>query len=199
MAKLRRLTDLDSMPWKRIWRENHGTFLLIWAFAIFFAGWGVIFWRQNRFVPPRFPEARHIVNGETGGDGVSGPLDTNRSPTVVIRVTGAASDRGMIQVGVFTSQGSFEQSGPPATRALLEIDGRAASWMIPRDRLPRLFALAVYHDENNDGRLNRDSKGRFSEPTAFSNQAAGRGRPLRFSEAVIPRPMPGEVIDLRLE
>lgn len=198
MANPKTMVDRDPLRWKRLWRDNHGTLLVIWAFVILLAGLGVIIYRQTRFVPPSFPDASAIGSQRgAGGDGAAS--DDARSAAAIVRVHGAASDRGMVHVAVFDARNAFPRPDTAHVRALLEIEGGEATWTVPRTELPETFALSAFHDANNDGRLNRDEQGRAAELRAFSNQAEATGsEPPTFEQAALPRPMPGEVIELQL-
>lgn len=197
MAKPRSLWDYERIGWKRVWRENHGTFLLVWTFVILLGGLGVIVYRQNRFVPPRFPDASAIGGQRTSEAETTREEDT--SAAVTIRVAGTANEQGMIHVAVFDLREAFDRPEAAYMRALLEIRGNSATWTLPRSSLPEAFALAAFHDENNDGKLNRDQQGLPQERVAYSNQSDPAGaEPPTFERSLIPRPMPGEVIELEL-
>jgi uncharacterized protein (DUF2141 family) len=58
------------------------------------------------------------------------------------------------------------------------------------------MAIAVYHDENNDGQLNRNRLGIPTERYGFSRNARGLTGPPGFEQAVIRRPKAGETIEL---
>lgn len=60
------------------------------------------------------------------------------------------------------------------------------------------FALAVYQDVNNDGRLNRNIVGLPTEPVGFSNGAAIRFGPPSFDAAAVEVGAHGATISVRL-
>jgi len=55
---------------------------------------------------------------------------------------------------------------------------------IPVSTLPSgTYALAIYHDEDDDGKLDKNWLGIPREPIGFSNDARGRMGPPKFEDA----------------
>lgn len=172
------------------WQENHGNFLMGFVSVILVLGAIVLAYRQNRFVPPSFPEGQFI---ETVNDGEMVP-ETISENTVGIEVIGAVSDVGKLAIAIFDAETSFNQPSEAMLAVAAEITNGSSIWIVDWDRLPKRFAIAAYHDENLDAQLNRNRFGIPTERYGFSRNARGLVGPPTFEQAVIDRPAPGETI-----
>jgi uncharacterized protein (DUF2141 family) len=182
---------------KTTWQENHGNLLMGFVVLVFLVGGVVLIYRQNQFVPPRFPEANMI---EADLDAVSDAevMVEELDNVVRISVTGAANDFGSVKIAIYGSEQGFNDPATAfASESVQVVDGEA-SWMIPPEELPEELAIAAYHDENDDDQLNRNRLGIPSERNGFSRNARGLTGPPGFKEAVIRRPKAGETIDLSI-
>jgi uncharacterized protein (DUF2141 family) len=172
------------------WQENHGNLLLAFVAIIFVIGGLLIAYRQTRFVPPQFPEADMIETLEVPAAAVEA------ANAVTINVIGAANDFGSMKLAIYDSESSFNKT---STALMLEsaliVEGEA-TFIIPVERLPASIAVAAYHDENDDGELNRNRFGIPTERYGFSRNARALTGPPSFKQAVMNRPKPGEAIDL---
>ncbi|MEM8669633.1 MAG: DUF2141 domain-containing protein [Planctomycetota bacterium] len=170
------------------WRENHGNFLLMFVCIILLIGSGVLIYRQNRFVPPRFPDNKFLETLDTA------EVALPDSEAITIEVTGAENDLGQIAIAVFDAATSFNQ----ATEAMLafagDVENGTVRWRLNRNRLPDRFAVAAYHDQNLDSELNRNQFGIPTERYGFSRDARGSFGPPSFEQAVMDKPRGGETI-----
>ncbi|WP_404310153.1 DUF2141 domain-containing protein [Neorhodopirellula lusitana] len=195
------------------WKANHGTQLMAFAGLVFLVGAGYLFYQQNKFQPPMFPEGdsidsvrEQLIDVESGGvtpEGALGLSETGAekvaSQFVMLRVLGASDKKGKIRVAVYDSGESFNQvekaiwkrAWPVKTEGHLTLE-------IPLDDQPEEFAIAVFQDVNDNGKLDRNKLGIPAERYGFSRGARGKLGPPAFSEAVIPRPQPGQLIELEI-
>ena len=172
------------------WQENHGTLLMGFFCMILMLGSIFLAYRQNRFVPPRFPDGQFI---ETVGEDDSLAEEVGED-AVAIEVTGAVNDSGKIAIAIFDAQTNFNQPTEATLAYAGDIVEGVTTWRIPREVLPSRFAVAAYHDENADSELNRNRFGIPTERYGFSSNARGIVGPPSFGEAVISRPESGETI-----
>lgn len=175
------------------WQENHGNLLLGFVAIVIVIGACILLYRQNRFVPVRFPEAEMIQTPVP----TSGSEDSDSAASEVsIKVSGAISDNGSIKIAIYGSESDFERSkNAAASTSSLILDGES-EWTIPSEQLPRKLAVAAYHDENNDDELNRNRLGIPIERYGFSRDARGLTGPPSYKQAVIDRPKKGETINI---
>lgn len=160
--------------------------------VVLLIGASVLLYMQNRFVPPRFPESDMISNPESG-QSVAATLSSGEA---VIRVTGTATDYGQIKIAIYGSDTTFNQPPEAAfAQSSSILDGEAILTLAVED-LPEQIAIAAFHDENSDGSLNRNRFGIPSERYGFSRNARGLTGPPTFGQTVIPRPKPGDTIEI---
>lgn len=176
------------------WRENHGNLLLAFVGVIALVGSSVLIYRQNRFVPPRFPDEGNIV--VPGGDGSNSDLQSRHEERLTIRVTGAANDSGTIKIAIYEDAETFNDPDRAFATNSLPLNDGEATWEVPVSSLPEQFAVAVYHDENDDEQLTLNRFSFPSERYGFSNNARGLSGPPGFYESVIPRPGGYTTLDL---
>lgn len=182
-------SEMGMSPLPSRWRDNHGNFLAIFVGMILVIGSMFLVYRQNRFVPPSFPDGTFIdtVSATTSDEPVG-------ADAVIIEVTGAVDDLGRIKIAIFDAESNFNQ---PAEATLVFAgkvrDGRT-EWRVRHGDLPSQFAVAAYHDVNGDSELNRNSFGIPTERYGFSRNARGLVGPPAFQQAVMDRPEIGAEI-----
>jgi uncharacterized protein (DUF2141 family) len=183
----------DTGPQSR-WQENHGNFLMGFFCLIVVLCGTVLAYRQNRFVPPSFPDGQFIDTVDRDG-----PFETDPDvEAITVEVTGAREDAGRIAIAVFDAEQNFNQPKEALLAYAGEIVEGKTSWRIRRDQLPSRFAIAAYHDANLDAELNRNPFGIPTERYGFSRDARGRIGPPTFQQAVIDRPEPGATITITI-
>jgi uncharacterized protein (DUF2141 family) len=103
--------------------------------------------------------------------------------TLTIRVEGVQPDSNMVYAGVCDT--AFEEALCPykgrarARRGTVELRIRGVR--------PGPYAIAVFHDLNGNGRLDRNVIGLPGEPYGFSNDVGRRGPPLFSAARVVVR------------
>lgn len=114
----------------------------------------------------------------------SEPLDKG---TLELEITNIRDTRGVIRVGLFNKESDFPDQKKvcwskalPAQKGKLELD-------IPE--LPHgNYALAIYHDLNNNGQLDKNMWGIPTEPYGFSNAVKAKWSAPAFGDAVFSFP-----------
>ncbi len=96
-----------------------------------------------------------------------------------IRVHEVTTDRGMVRVSLFDNRVDYLGKGTGVSVAAQ----KGTVTAIVRDVEPGIYAIAVYHDEDNDGELGANLFGIPSEGFGFSNNASARFGPPSFDEA----------------
>jgi uncharacterized protein (DUF2141 family) len=103
--------------------------------------------------------------------------------TLVVEVTGLKDDQGSVQVALHASEDGFPTRPEKALRqASVPISGGRAR-VVFEGLAPGGYAVAAYHDENGDGRLDTGFLGIPSEGLAASNDAKGFMGPPSFEKA----------------
>jgi uncharacterized protein (DUF2141 family) len=100
--------------------------------------------------------------------------------TLVIRAEGVGSAPGMLYVGICDR--SFEEATCPYRDRAAARTGRVEFRV--RDVQPGRYAIAVFHDTNGNGKIDRSFIGLPQEPYGFSNDIGRRGFP-NFEGALV--------------
>lgn len=101
--------------------------------------------------------------------------------TITLIVRGMKNNHGVVRAALFHSSNIFP-SDKPFRGIEIAIKERQASVEIPHVPAGE-YALAVFHDENNDGKLNQNFLGIPTEAYGFSNNARALFGPPAFEEA----------------
>ncbi len=83
-------------------------------------------------------------------------------------LTGFKNEKGVVRVAVFSDNGAFYKRTEDAAAQLTLTVAQARSFTVPRLN-PGTYAVAVIHDENNNGKLDTNFLGMPKEGYAFSN------------------------------
>ena len=100
---------------------------------------------------------------------------------LTVKVDHIRSDRGAILAALYDSEASFMKQ--PLARATFKV--KAASGEVQyvfHDLPPGKYALAAFHDENENGQLDKNLIGIPQEGYGFSN-SMGSARPPGFNQA----------------
>ncbi len=93
-----------------------------------------------------------------------------------------AASQGTIRLALFDSVEAYAGQGQPVRVA--EIKGDAASTGLAFEGLPAgEYAAKIYHDLNDNGRMDVNPFGMPTEPFAFSNNAVGNMGPANWERA----------------
>ena len=114
--------------------------------------------------------------------------------TLVIRATGVQSAQGMVYAGICDT--SFEEAAcpyrdrKPARPGVVELRVRNVK--------PGAYSIAVFHDTNGNGKLDRSFIGLPNEPYGFSNDVGRRGAPdFEAARIVVREPSTTIVVPIR--
>ena len=100
-----------------------------------------------------------------------------------VQVKGLKATRGNICYSLFASAKGFPSSAQRAVRATCLPVAARQSAIAFRDLKPGTYAVAVFHDVNNDGRLNRNGLGIPTEGFGFSQNPGIVSGPPKFMDA----------------
>ncbi|MCA9139786.1 MAG: DUF2141 domain-containing protein [Planctomycetales bacterium] len=175
---------------KRAWNESHGYALLGFAAVIFMIGM-LLIWTS----PPRDSELEiDLSQNKTSQDEIELPPDT-----LVIRVaTTQVTSEGPIRIAIYDSKETF---GIPSKAIIKDtikpVEGFVA-WAIKLEFLPESFAVAAYHDLDDNGELNRALFNAPVEPYGFSNNARSLVGPPTYEQTIMQRPTVSTIIEIRV-
>jgi uncharacterized protein (DUF2141 family) len=99
---------------------------------------------------------------------------------LTVTVSGLKNDTGIVKVGLYNSDGTFLKT----TYKSLTSEIKNNQVVVTFDNLPTgEYAISTYHDENNNGKLDRNAMGVPSEAYAASNNAKGFMGPPSYKDA----------------
>ncbi len=103
--------------------------------------------------------------------------------TLTVQVEGLKDDRGKVHASLYASEDGFPTRPEKALRQVdVKIEGGRAR-VVFEGIPPGGYAVAAYHDENGDGKLDTGFLGIPSEGLASSNDAKGFMGPPSFEKA----------------
>jgi uncharacterized protein (DUF2141 family) len=114
-----------------------------------------------------------------------------------VTVEGIRSAQGTILIGLYDNRESFEKAleasdqegflNDPDRFAAVALRANAAmrSTVVFSNLEPGAYAAVAFHDENGNGKLDRNFLGIPAEPYGFSNNAKGILGPPTFDDAVM--------------
>lgn len=131
---------------------------------------------------------------------VSGTLGPSRMQAgegeLTVSIVGLKSAEGQVQVALFDSEKAFLQI--PFKAGVAAIEQSEGHWQVKGLQCGS-YAVAIYHDRNNNGKLDRNILGIPVEPYGFSNNARGVLGPPSFSDARFDITGKGIRIEITLE
>jgi uncharacterized protein (DUF2141 family) len=99
---------------------------------------------------------------------------------VQLEITGIKNSTGFIQIAVFKSDTDFDKD--IFIKVIAVPASSEVQVSIPNLEVGR-YAIAVYHDENKNQKLDKNFVGIPKEGYGFSNNAVGKLGPPKFSES----------------
>ena len=86
--------------------------------------------------------------------------------TMILKVTGFRSERGQVQIAVFNAPEKWPKD--PAYSSTIDVNSPTVTWKI-NDVPFGDYAVAVFHDENRNGKMDKNLLGIPVEAYGFSN------------------------------
>lgn len=102
---------------------------------------------------------------------------------ITVNITGLRSDSGQLYLSLYNSANGYPKDASAAFRLSSAPISKGASTIV-LDGIPKgTYAIACYHDENNNGKLDTKIFGIPVEGTGASNNARGSMGPPKFRDA----------------
>lgn len=118
---------------------------------------------------------------------------------VTIAVSELASDTGALVVQVYDSKDTWLSDNTVLSKRHTLSEGDAGKTIeIPIELKPGRYALSVYHDENNNEKLDANFIGIPNEPVGLSNDHRPKFGPPNYNKAAIDI-VEGMVVEIRLD
>ena len=101
---------------------------------------------------------------------------------ISVVVDGLRNDKGMVRCGLYASAVGFREPGKELKGVAVPIAGGKATCVF-NDMAPGLYAVAVFHAENNETQLETGMFGKPKQGYGFSRDAKGSFGPPSFDAA----------------
>lgn len=99
-----------------------------------------------------------------------------------LKIEGITEVKGEVRIAVFKSELSYNKKEDPLHAEVLPVEEETLIWN--KEKLPYGdYAIAVYHDKNENGELDSNILGIPKEAYGFSNNARGRFGPASWKDA----------------
>ncbi len=133
------------------------------------------------------------------GCGVVNSADASFKSNLTVEISGIQNQRGQVCIRLFpSSQGFPDGSTGKATRQCSKISDNSISFTF-KNLTSGSYAVASFHDQNGDGKLNRNSAGMPTEGYGFSNNpTSSRSGPPKYGETVFLVVGPNTTIKIRM-
>ena len=92
---------------------------------------------------------------------------SDRQGSIIIKVTGLRSEKGQVRIAVFNSSEKW-LGEDPVYSSTINVDSHMVVWKIS-DVPYGDYGIAVLHDENKNGKMDKNFLGIPLEPYGFSN------------------------------
>lgn len=119
--------------------------------------------------------------------------------SLTVHLSGLETREGTIHAALYSGRSAYddEEINPDLGKVLSDLSGPSCTlqWV---DLPPGTYALAIYHDINDNGKLDTNAFGIPTEPYAFSNHPDVKWRRPRFGEVSFQVDTTGTILELRL-
>lgn len=115
----------------------------------------------------------------------SSPVEATSSTTLELDIANVKSEKGVIWIGIYESEERFLDRDRARLVSVPVSGSRNMRIRIPDVPVGEI-AIAIFHDRNNNGELDRSLAGIPSEPFAFSGKVKSRWRLPKFEEVKVP-------------
>ena len=115
---------------------------------------------------------------------------------LTIHIDDVKAAAGNVMVALFNSEGSFLKA-PVKSSGMLA--AKNSTTLVIQDLPAGEYAIAVYHDANGNGKMDKNLLGIPTEDYAFSNNALGKMGPPSFANARFALPAAGAAVRVSLK
>lgn len=120
------------------------------------------------------------------------PLFENTDDLTVI-VSGCKSQNGQLYIALYDNKDVFPIFGKQLIGEIVPLSKNKQHEFTFKKLVHRTYAIAVFHDLNSNGKLDKNALGLPQEPYGFSNNARNTFSAPSFSQASFSHSNPGEI------
>ncbi len=117
---------------------------------------------------------------------------------LTVKLIGAHNGNGSVSAAIYSSKASFPKEGQQYAAFRIKAEAGSANVTF-RDLPPGDYAVTAFHDENNDGKLDRDATGIPTEGYGVSNDARELLSPPFWDKATFAIGADNKTITVKIE
>jgi uncharacterized protein (DUF2141 family) len=122
---------------------------------------------QSRCLRIKFPLVCVILFSVVVSFSPPTPAQSSGPASIILKITGLRSEKGQVRIAVFNSSETW-LGEHPAYSSTIKVDSQSVTWKL--DDVPYGdYGIAVFHDENKNGKMDKNLLGIPLEPYGFSN------------------------------
>jgi uncharacterized protein (DUF2141 family) len=114
---------------------------------------------------------------------------------LTITLVGLRNTKGYLRLSLYNSSETFLKAAGRVARLKVQVQSNPMTVHFP-DLMPGSYAVTVHHDEDGDGKLNRNLLGIPREGYGFSNDAHATLGPPSFASAAVQLSSEDKVITI---
>jgi uncharacterized protein (DUF2141 family) len=114
---------------------------------------------------------------------ISPHIVQSQNYTITVTITGLHSDKGKVMLSLYNSEDGYPKGPKKAYRLTSSPITNNMCTIVLTDIPKGTYAIACFHDENNNGKLDTNFLGIPNEGTGASNNAKGSMGPPKFKDA----------------
>jgi len=111
----------------------------------------------------------------------SAQAQSNGQATVIVKITGLRSETGQVKIAVFNSSEKW-LGEEPVYSSTINVEGQSVAWKL-KDVPYGDYGIAAFHDENKNGKMDKNFLGIPLEPYGFSNNVRVNFGPPKWEKA----------------
>ena len=117
--------------------------------------------------------------------------------TIIVKITGLRSGKGQVRIAVFNSSETW-LGEHPVYSSTIKVGGQTVTWRI-NDVPYGDYGIAAFHDENSNGKMDKNLLGIPKEPYGFSNNLTVILRAPRWEKGKFPVRNPTTEISIEVK
>ena len=102
--------------------------------------------------------------------------------TINVEISGIEDPKGLMSIGLYSDERGFPDDGKEYKGTDVEVTGQTVVYTF-KDVPFGIYAIAIFHDTNSNGKLDKNFLGIPKEGYAFSNNVFGTFGPPDFKDA----------------
>lgn len=129
--------------------------------------------------------------------GLFAPSTPPKKTTLTVDVQNVRDLKGQVQLGLFASPNGFPDKAKPVQAKTVKVTGQTVQAVF--DVEPGDYALAIYHDVNGNGKIDKKMFGIPTEPYGFSNNVRPKMSAPSFADCKVVVGEAGKTIAIQLK